>query len=114
MIAHRNSLAELAQFGGVQFFSELGLSHEHNLKQLFVFSLEIGQHADLFQEPQTQVLRLVDNHHHIVIERELFNQKAVEIRKKPAPCFLVRFDPQVLDDRLQKLEFAQTRIENKR
>ena len=61
MIADRDPLSELLELRRRELVAQVRLADEHDLQQLRLLGLEVRQHAQLFERPEAQVLRLVDH-----------------------------------------------------
>ena len=58
-----NAGAELTQFRFAHQVPQFGLGDEDDLKEFGAGRFQVGQKADLFQQPNPQVLRFIDNQH---------------------------------------------------
>ena len=78
MVAHRDALAQLAQAALVELLAQLRLADQHDLQELALVGLEVGEQAHLLEQLGLQVLRLVDEEHDVVAGLRLLEQEAVQ------------------------------------
>ena len=65
MEAQADALRELHELRRIELFVELGLAGENDAQHLLLGGLDAGQHADLLEHLQREVLRLVDDQQHL-------------------------------------------------
>ena len=58
-------MRELAQIIARDHFTQLGLAHQNELHQLILVGIDVGQQPQLFERLNAEVLRLVDDQHHM-------------------------------------------------
>ena len=78
VVAGDHSLRELFEPGFGQSATQLGLTDQHDLQQLALVGLEVGQQAQLLQQLDREVLCLVDDQHALAALRMGLQQVAVE------------------------------------
>ena len=61
---HRHALRQLAQVRALQQRAQFRLAHQDHVQQVVFLRVHVGEHADLFQTPDAEVLGLVDDQHH--------------------------------------------------
>ena len=67
-------LRELAHLLPVEDLQQLRLAEQHDLQQLVAIRLEVGQQAQLFEDIDGEILRLVDDQHGFASMRIGFEQ----------------------------------------
>ena len=78
VIAGGHTLRELAQLVAPQQLAQLRLAHQHDLDQLLGVGLEVRDQAHLLQHLGREVLRLVDQQHHVALGGARLEQEAVQ------------------------------------
>lgn len=79
VVGDGDALGELAQLVLLQQVVQLGLADEDQVQQVVLLGVDVGEHADLFQALDAEVLRLVDDQHHRVAGGVLADQELDEI-----------------------------------
>ena len=64
VIARSNALGQLAQFGLIELFAQLGLTEQDDLQQFLRRRFQVGEQTHLLQRLGRKVLRLIHNQHH--------------------------------------------------
>jgi hypothetical protein len=109
-----NPLRKLPQVRPRQKHAEFGLADQDDLQQLGLISFQIGEQADLFQDFEAEILRLVDQNDGPPSSRVDFKEMSIqEIDQlfQVRPVFGVG-DAQFVADAGEKFSRAQSRIEN--
>ena len=99
-----DALHELYELGGIELFVELGLSREDDAKHLFLRRLDAGQKADLLEDAVREVLRLVDDQHHLAAGRVLLDQELVQRRDQLGLAHLERREAELDEHGLQEFD----------
>src|SRR5205085_8659676 len=109
LVPNRDALVQLPQFRRPQQRRQVQLADEDDLDQLLLVGLEIRQDADLFEDLQRQVLRLVDDHHRAGAERDQREEKVVQRvdeillgRRARQALVAAREHAEILQDRLEQ------------
>ena len=77
--------AKLAETRAVEPGAQFRLPHQNDLQQLAVVQFEIRQKPHLFEQFVGEILRLVNDQHHILALLDLIEQKIVDGRKRVMP-----------------------------
>src|ERR1051326_7685807 len=112
MIAHGDALAKLTEARIVQAVAQLGLSHQYNLKQFAVISLQIGEQSHLFEQFICEVLRFVDNQNRFASVLDLMEKKLVDHRQSIEAIETVDRKAELNGNRLHQLVRAHDWIED--
>ena len=78
VISRDHALRQLLEFRAREHAAQLGLADQHDLQQLALAGLQVGQQAQLLQHVGRQVLRLVDDQHVVLADRVGAQQVLVE------------------------------------
>jgi hypothetical protein len=62
----RHPLLKLPKTGSIESCLKLRLTHQHNLDQLLLIGLQVGEKSEAFESLIAQVLSFVDQHRHNV------------------------------------------------
>ena len=76
-------LGKLHELRPLQHHPQLRLPHKDNLQQLRSIRIDIGQHAQLFQRRQIEILRFVDHQHRVAALLIFRNQEFLELPEEP-------------------------------
>jgi len=85
MITHRDALAKLAKTRAVEPGAQFRLPHQDDLQQLAVVQFEIRQQPHLFEQFVGEILRLVNDQHHVLALLDLIEQKIVDGGERVMP-----------------------------
>src|SRR3989338_775187 len=114
VVAHPDALAQLLERWQRQLLAQLRLSDKDDLDQLIFIRLEVREHADLLQQAQAEILRLVDDEHDVVAGGSLLHEELVQLAEERQPVVAHRVEAEVLDDRVEQLEFGEIGMQNER
>ena len=114
VIADGDALAQLAQIVIVQALPQLGLAHKHDLQELAVVGLEIGQQADLFEELVGEILRFIDDEHGIAAGVCFGEEEAVDFGDGFQAIHALDVEAELHGDGLDELVGVQDGIEDER
>src|SRR5690606_6864913 len=106
-----DALAQLAKIFASQGCIELRLAEQHDLQQLAVFGLQIGQQAQGFQRGGWQCLRLVDQQHAALALPGQFDQTRVQGSQQAVVVQLLGIDHmQLMGQRLAQRQRIERRV----
>ena len=74
----RNPLCELFEGRIFDHSAQFGLAHKDQLQKLVFVGVDVGEHPQLFQRFNRQVLRFVDDQHHIAALRVFVDDEILE------------------------------------
>src|SRR5438067_3988966 len=122
-VPDRHALVQLPQLRRSQQRLKIQLADEDDLKQLVLVGLQIRQDANLFEDRERQVLRLVDDQYGARLEWNQPEEKVVQcidqlllgdLGQPPGLHFLARDHAEVLQDPPQQILFGEERIQHER
>ena len=117
VVARHHALGQLLEFRTGQQRAQLGLADQHDLQQLALVGLEIGQQAQLLEHAGRKVLRLVDDQHVVLparvrIEQELVQRIEVVLGRGAAAAARGVGHMELVADRLQQLDRGELGVED--
>ena len=117
--ARDHALRKLFEFGPRQHRAQFGLADEHDLQQLALVRLQVGQQAQLLQHLDREHLCLVDDEHVVLPHCMGAQQKLVErVEVVLDGCRLragvLERDAELLAHRAQQLHHRELRVEDVR
>ncbi len=117
VVARDHPLGELGHLGPREQRAQLGLADQHDLQQLALAGLEVGQQAQLLEHLGVEVLGLVDHQHVVLPDRMRVEQEAVQrvdmvLQRRRAAAAGRDRHAELVADGLQQLERAELRVED--
>ena len=112
VIADRDPLPQLLEFGRGQLIAETGLADEHDLQQLGLFRLQVREHPQFFEGGGTEVLRLVDHQQHQPARQALVDQVLREVADEDWLGSSGDIEPEIERDRLEQLARLEHRVDD--
>src|SRR6185503_8132801 len=121
LVADRHPLIELPQIGRLQQRLQVELPDENDLQQLLFVGLQVRKNANLLEDREGEVLRLVDDQHRVGLEGHQTEEKIVQgvderlladLRQRTAFHLIVRDDAEVLKDPLEQILLGDEGIED--
>ncbi len=114
VITNRDPLAKLAQALLVELVAQLGLADQDDLEELALVRLEVREQAHLLEEIRLEVLRLVDQEHHVVPGRGLLQEITVQHLDVGGPVDPPRLETELDQDRPHQLRGGHHRVQDQR